>query len=77
MVFPVTINIVSRNFPDEQTSTAVPSHETAINIGGTVGPYIFGTLTIITTIGRSFLLMRIFGILMALFAVNGTTKARK
>jgi len=77
VVFPVTINIVSRNFPDEQTSTAVASYETVINIGGTVGPYIFGMLTIITTIGRSFLLMSIFGILMALFAVNGTTKARK
>jgi len=77
VVFPVTINIVSRNFPDEQASTAVASYETVINIGGTVGPYIFGMLTVITTIGRSFLLMSIFGILMALFAVNGTTKARR
>ena len=77
VVFPVTINIVSRNFPDEQSSTAVASYETVINIGGTVGPYIFGLLSIITTIGRSFLLMSIFGIFMALFAVNGTTKARE
>ena len=77
VVFPVTINIVSRNFPDERTSTAVASYETVINVGGTVGPYIFGMLTIITTLGRSFLLMSIFGIFMALFAVNGTAKARK
>ena len=77
VVFPVTIDIVSRNFPDERATTAVASYETAINIGGTVGPYIFGMLTVITTIGRSFLLMSIFGIFMALFAVNGTTKARK
>jgi len=77
VVFPVTINIVSRNFPDERTSTAVASYETVINMGGTVGPYIFGMLTIITTVGRSFLLMSIFGIFMALFAVNGTTKSRK
>jgi len=77
VIFPVTIDIVSRNFPNERTSTGVASYETAINIGGTVGPYIFGMLTVITTIGRSFLLMSIFGIFMALFAVNGTAKARK
>ena len=76
IVFPVTIDIISRNFPTERASTAVASYETVINIGGTVGPYFFGMLTIITTIGRSFLLMSIFGIFMALFAVNGTTKAR-
>jgi MFS family permease len=77
VVFPVAIDIVSRNFPCERTSAAVASYETAINIGETVGPYIFGMLTVITTVGRSFLLMSIFGIFMALFAVNGTTKARK
>ena len=77
VVFPVTIDIVSRNFPNEQASTAVASYETVINIGGTVGPYIFGMLTVITTLGKSFLLMSTFGILMALFAVNGTAKARK
>ena len=77
VVFPVTINIVSRNFPDERASMAVASYETVINMGETVGPYIFGMLTVTTTIGRSFLLMSIFGIFMALFAVNGTTKARK
>jgi len=77
VVFPVTIDIVSRNFPNEQASTAVASYETVINIGGTVGPYIFGMLTVITTLGRSFLLMSTFGIFMALFAVNGTAKARK
>jgi MFS family permease len=76
VVFPVTIDLISRNFPNERASMAVASYETVINIGGTVGPYFFGMLTVITTIGRSFLLMSIFGIFMALFAVNGTTKAR-
>jgi len=76
VVFPVTIDLISRNFPNERASMAVASYETVINIGGTMGPYFFGMLTVITTIGRSFLLMSIFGIFMALFAVNGTTKAR-
>jgi hypothetical protein len=75
VVFPVTINILSRNFPNEQ-ATAVASYETVI-IGATVGPYIFGMLTVVTTIERSFLLMSIFRIAMALFAVNGTIKARR
>jgi len=77
VVFPVTIDIVSRNFSAERAGAAVASYETVINMGETVGPYIFGMLTAITTVARSFLLMSIFGIFMALFAVNGTTKARK
>lgn len=76
VVFPVTIDIVSRNFPDERAGMAVASYETVINMGGTLGPYIFGMLTVITTIGRSLLLMSVFGILMALFAVNGIAKAK-
>jgi MFS family permease len=77
VVFPVTIDIISRNFPDERVSTAVASYETVINIGAMVGPYIFGMLTAITTVERSFLSMSIVGLSMALFAVNVTTKARK
>jgi MFS family permease len=77
VVFPVTIDVVSRNFPGERASAAVASYETVINMGETVGPYVFGMLTVITTIGRSFLLMSTFGIFMALFAVKGTTKTRK
>jgi MFS family permease len=77
VVFPVTISIVSRSFPGERAGAAVASYETVINIGETAGPYIFGMLTVITTIGSSFLLMSVFGIFMALFAVDGTIKARK
>ena len=74
VVFPVSINFVSNHFPGERASAAVASYETAINMGETMGPYIFGMLTIITTAGRSFLLMSVFGIFMALFAVRGATK---
>jgi len=76
VVFPVTIDIISRNFPDERAGMGIASYETVANMGATVGPYIFGMLTVITTIERSFLLMSIFGIFMALFAVNGATKSR-
>jgi len=74
--FPITIDLVSRNFPNERAGMAVASYETAINMGGTVGPYIFGLLTVITTIGSSFLLMSTFGIFMVLLAVNGMAKPR-
>jgi MFS family permease len=76
VVFPVTIDLVSRNFSAERTGAAIASYETVINMGETVGPYIFGMLTAITTVGRSFLLMSLFGFFMAVFAVSGTTKAR-
>ena len=74
--FPITIDLVSRNFPNERAGMAVASYETIINLGETIGPYIFGMLTVIMTVGRSFLLMSGFGILMILFAVNGMIKTR-
>jgi len=77
VVFPVTINVVSRNFPAERANAAVASYETVINMGETMGPYIFAMLSVVTTVGGSFSLMSIFGILMALLAVKGTPKARK
>jgi len=69
--FPVTIDTLSRFFPSNRAGTAVASYETAINVGETVGPYLAGIVTAMTTVSDTFLVMSIFGILMALFAVNG------
>jgi len=77
VTFPVTIDIVSRNFSAERTGAAVASYETVINMGETTGPYIFGMFTAVTTVGTSFLLISVIGIFMALFAVNGAMKTRK
>ncbi len=74
LTFPITIDLISRYFPDDRAGKAIASYETAINIGECVGPYLAGILTVITTIAGSMLLMSVFGILMAIIAVTGRTE---
>jgi MFS family permease len=68
--FPITVDTLSRFFPNDRAGTAVASYETAINIGETVGPYLAGMVTAVATVGESFLVMSVFGILMAFFSVS-------
>lgn len=71
VAFPITINLISRHFPDESAGAAMGSYETSVNTGETVGPYLAGALASATNIESSFLMMSIFGVLMAAFAANG------
>jgi MFS family permease len=73
VVFPIMISFVSRYFPNERMGAAVGSYETFVNSGGTVGPYLAGVLVSLTNIGSSFLIMSLFGLLMAFFVVKGGT----
>lgn len=73
VVFPITISLISRHFPVEKMGIAIGSYETAVNWGETVGPYLAGFLASVTSIGSSFLIMSVFGVLMALFALKGRT----
>jgi hypothetical protein len=52
---------------------AVGSYETFVNSGETIGPYLAGVLVSLTNIGSSFLIISLFGLLMALFVVKGGT----
>jgi MFS family permease len=75
-VFPIIITLIARHFPDEQIGAAVGSFETSTNIGETICPYLAGVLAAVTNIESSFLMMSIFGVLMAVFALNGKTEMK-
>ena len=71
--FPIAISLISRHFPVERAGIAVGSYETAVNWGETLGPYLGGLLAAGTNVGSSFLMISVFGLLMAIFALNGRT----
>jgi MFS family permease len=73
VIFPITISLISRQFPEESVGAGMGSYETSNNIGQTGGPYLAGVLASLTSIRYSFLIMSILGGLMALFAANGRT----
>ena len=73
MVFPITISLISRHFPDEKLGAAVGSYETSVSIGQAVGPFLAGTIASLANAQFSLLLMAIFGLLMAAFTVTGQT----
>jgi MFS family permease len=75
VVFPVSTNLVSRQFPDEKRGTAMGSYETAVNTGETLGPYVAGVLASLTSITSSLMLMSVFALLMILFTVTGHTRS--
>ena len=74
-VFPITISLIARHFPQDRAGAAVASFETSVNIGETIGPYLAGFLASLINIESSFLIMSVFGALMAMFAWKGRTHA--
>ena len=77
VVFPIMISFVSRYYPNERVGAAVGSYETIVNSGVTVGPYLAGVLISLTNVGSSFLIMSLFGLLMALFVAMGGTHSSR
>ena len=75
VVFPITISLIARHFPDDRAGAAVASFETSVNIGEAIGPCVAGFLASLINIESSFLIMSIFGALMALFALKGRSQA--
>jgi MFS family permease len=75
VVFPVAINLISRQFPDEKRATAMGSYETAVNTGETMGPYVAGVLASLTSITSSLMLMSVFALLMIVFTASGHTRS--
>jgi MFS family permease len=71
VVFPITINLIASHFPLDRAGIAVASYESSVNIGETVSPYLAGFLASMINIESSFLVMSVFGALMALFVWKG------
>jgi MFS family permease len=77
VVFPITINLISRQFPDEKRGAAMGSYETAVNTGETIGPYVAGVLASLMNITSSLMSMSVFVLLMILFIVSWRTNSKQ
>ena len=71
IVFPLTINLISRNYPEDKIGAAVGSYESTVGVGQAVGPILAGVVASLAGIESSFLLTAFFGVLMAVFMVKG------
>jgi len=71
IVFPLTINLISRHYPEDKLGAAVGSYESTVGVGQAVGPILAGVVASLTGIESSFLLTAFFGVLMAIFTVRG------
>lgn len=77
VVFPITTNLISRQFPDEKRGAAMGSYETAVNTGETIGPYVAGVLASLMNITSSLMSMSVFVLLMILFIVSWRTNSKQ
>ena len=73
VVFPLSMNLISRHFPTERIGIAVGSWESVYGIGSVIGPVLGGIVAAISGIRMSFVLASFFAILMASIAVAGKT----
>lgn len=72
VIFPLTISLISRHFPQGRLGTAVGSYETAYGIGFAIGPLLAGAIAAVD-ISLTFISMSSFGVLMMIFALLGHT----
>lgn len=73
IIFPITINLISRHYPEHKLGAAMGSYESSIGVGQAVGPILTGAAVSLTGVESGFLLTAFFGVLMAVFAVSGRT----
>ena len=73
IVFPLSISLISRHFPDEQAGAAVGSYETVNGIGNAIGPILAGVVAAVSNVKWSFISASFFAILMLIVAARGKT----
>jgi len=71
IIFPVSITLISRKFPPERAGAAIGSYESVYGVGAAIGPVFAGAVASISTIRESFLVVMLFGFLMAAIAERG------
>jgi len=73
IVFPLTINLISRHYPEAKLGAAMGSYEASIGVGQAIGPVLTGVAVSLAGVESGFLLTAFFGVLMAVFTVSGRT----
>jgi MFS family permease len=73
IIFPLSISLISRHFPNEQAGVAVGSYESAYGIGSAIGPILAGAVAAWSDVRFSFVSASVFAILMVILASTGKT----
>jgi len=73
VIFPTTISLISRHFPNNRIGAAIGSYETTFGAGFAVGPLLSGAIAALTNISTAFLMTAFFGIMMVFFTYAGRT----
>jgi MFS family permease len=73
VIFPITISLISRHFPNDQTGVAIGSYEATFGVGFAVGPLLAGLVAALTGIFTTFLVTACFGVIMVVFTYAGRT----
>jgi MFS family permease len=71
IVFPISISLISRSFPPAKAGAAIGSYESVYGVGAAIGPVFAGAVATISTVRESFLVIMLFGFLMAAVAERG------
>jgi MFS family permease len=73
VIFPTTIGLISRHFPNDQTGVAIGSYEATFGVGFALGPLLAGLVAALTGIFTTFLMTACFGVMMVVFTYAGHT----
>jgi MFS family permease len=73
VIFPTTISLISRHFPNDRTGVAIGSYEATFGIGFAVGPLLAGLVAALAGIFTTFLMTACFGVMMVVFTYAGRT----
>ena len=73
VIFPLTIDLISRYFPSEQNGAAVGSYESVYGVGAAIGPILAGSVAALLDVRFSFVMASLFALLMMVITVTGKT----
>jgi MFS family permease len=73
VIFPITISLISRHFPNDRTGVAIGSYEATFGVGFALGPLLAGLVAALTGIFTTFLMTACFGVMMVVCTYAGRT----
>ena len=77
IIYPLSIGLITRHFPDTQSGAAVGSYESVYGIGSVIGPILAGSLATLSGPSFSFICAAFFAILMIVISAKARVYSRK
>jgi MFS family permease len=76
VIYPLSIGLISRHFPDAQVGVAVGSYESIYGVGSVIGPLMAGGLAAFSDPRVSFITVALFAVLMMATAAFARTYSK-